>query len=85
MVEEDEIVLDTSKYRVYGIRWIQLLVFVFGTFSNAIHGMTFTPIANQTSEFYQTTISEVNTLAVVFLFLYVLGTSLSIWLSRKFS
>ena len=82
---DDEVLLVISEYKVYGIRWIQLLVFFFATLSNGIHSMTFAPIANQTSEFYQISTSEVNALAVVFLFLYVVGTILSIWLSRKFS
>ena len=84
-MNEDEIPLDTSEYKVYGIRWIQLLVFFFATLSNGIQGMTFVPIVNQTSEFYQITTSEVNLLSVVFLFLYVVGTAVSIWLSRRFS
>jgi fucose permease len=77
--------IETTSYRVYGIRWIQLLVYVLATFSNAIHGMTFVSIESQTSKFYSITTTQVNSLAIVFFILYIVGTILSIWLSRKFS
>jgi predicted MFS family arabinose efflux permease len=76
---------ETTGYRVYGIRWIQLLVYVLATFGNAIHGMTFAPIESQTSKFYSISTTKVNSLAIVFLFLYVVGTMFSIWLSRQLS
>jgi predicted MFS family arabinose efflux permease len=76
---------ETTNYRVYGIRWIQLLIYVLVTFANSIHGMTFVSIESQTSMFYSITTTQVNILAIVFLFLYIPGTILSIWLSRKCS
>ncbi|CAF4000304.1 unnamed protein product, partial [Rotaria sp. Silwood1] len=66
-------------------RWIQLIVFVLATFSNAITSITFAPIESETSKFYKITSAEVNSLAIVFLFLYPFGTILSIWLSRGLS
>ena len=77
--------IEVPTYRVYSIRWIQLLVYIFATFGNAINSITFAPIEAQTSTFYNITTTQVNALAIVFLFLYVLGTILSIWLSRKLS
>jgi predicted MFS family arabinose efflux permease len=81
----DEISHETKDYRVYDIRWIQLIVFVLVTFSNAIHNMTFVPIISQTEEFYKISTVKVNILASIFLFVYPIGTILSIWLSRKLS
>ncbi len=43
------------------------------------------PIGLQTKQFYNISTTEVNALAIVFLFLYTAGTILSIWLSRKLS
>ena len=77
--------IGASTYRVYSIRWVQLVVYILAMFANAINGITFSPIAPQTCDFYGITITQVNTLAIVFLFLYVLGTIVSIWLSRKLS
>ena len=76
---------EATTYRVYSIRWIQLLVFILATFANAINSITFAPIEPQTSTFYGVTTTQVNALAIVFLFLYVAGTIVSIWLSRKLS
>jgi predicted MFS family arabinose efflux permease len=47
--------------------------------------VTFVPIGLQTKQFYNISTTEVNALAIVFLFLYTAGTILSIWLSRKLS
>ncbi|CAF1272919.1 unnamed protein product [Rotaria magnacalcarata] len=76
---------EVTHYRAYRIRWIQLIVFVLATFSNAITSITFAPIESETSKFYKITSAEINSLAIVFLFLYPFGTILSIWLSRKLS
>ncbi|UJR11855.1 hypothetical protein I4U23_016035 [Adineta vaga] len=76
---------EIPQYRVYKIRWIQLLIYILATFTNAISGMTFAPIESQTSKFFSVTTTQVNTLAIVFLFLYPIGTIISIWLSRKLS
>jgi predicted MFS family arabinose efflux permease len=73
------------QYHVYGIRWIQLLVYFLASFANSIHGMTFAPIESQTKQFYNISTTEVNALAIGFLFLYTTVTILSIWLSRKYS
>ncbi|CAF0913073.1 unnamed protein product [Adineta steineri] len=76
---------EITQYQVYGIRWLQLIIYILATFSNALSGMTFSPIAAQTSKFFNITITQVNSLSIVFLFLYTVGTILSIWLSRKLS
>ena len=77
MVENEAI-----SYRVYPIRWVQLLIFFFANFTNAIHSMTFSAIELQTSIFFGITATQVNVLAIVFLFLYLPGTVLSIWMYR---
>ncbi len=77
-MEQNEI----TQYRVYGIRWIQLLVYFLVTFANALPSATFVPIESQTATFFSITATQVNALAVVFFFLYVLGTIISTWLYR---
>src|SRR5690242_12476796 len=76
---------EVTVYRVYRIRWLQLLVYFLAAFANSLHNMTFVPIESETATFFNITSTEVNTLAIVFLFLYVPGTGLSIWAYRKFS
>lgn len=73
---------ETIEYRVYRRRWLQLLIYFLATFTNAIHNMTFAPIQSETSEFFHITTTQVNALAIVFQFFYVLGTILSIWIYR---
>jgi FLVCR family MFS transporter 7 len=81
MVDDSEI----TNYRVYRMRWVHLLVFVLATFANAMHSETFVPIESETSQFFGITTTQVDVLAVVFLFLYVVGTILSIWVYRLLS
>ena len=81
----DESVHLIPHYYVYSIRWIQLLVYFFASFANAIHGMTFAPIESQTKQFFNISTTAVNALAIVCSFVYTAGTILSIWLSRKYS
>jgi predicted MFS family arabinose efflux permease len=78
---DDEVI----QYRVYRIRWIQLFVYFLATFANAIHNMTFAPIESETSAFFGITTIQVNILAIVFQFLFAIGTILSIWLYRLLS
>jgi hypothetical protein len=47
--------------------------------------MTFVPIESETSAFFGITTTQVNALSIVFLFLYVIGTILSIWFYRFLS
>ncbi|CAF3504047.1 unnamed protein product, partial [Rotaria socialis] len=56
--------IEVTHYRVYRKRWIQLIVFVLATFSNAITSITLAPIESETSKFYKITSAEVNSLAI---------------------
>ena len=76
---------ERTNYRVYPIRWVQLIVFVLSTFANALHSMTFAPIEPQTAKVFKISTTEVNALSIVFSFLYSVGTILSIYLSKKVS
>jgi len=82
---DDVSILEThhSHHRVYPSRWLQLLVYVLATFANAMASGTFAPIISHVTIFYNVSVTAINSLAIVFLFLYPVGTSLSIWLSRK--
>lgn len=84
-MDDERLINEVAQYRVYGIRWIQLIIYILATFANALHGMTFVPIVDQTAAFFKITITEVNALAFVFFFLYTFGTIISLWLSRKYS
>lgn len=72
------------EYRVYKIRWLQLFIYILITLANAINSVTFAPIEDPTTKFYGISSTQVNALAIVFLFLYIAGTALSIWLSQKY-
>lgn len=73
------------EYRVYPIRWIQLLIYFFGTFTNAMISMTYVPIVDQTSNYFHLTTTDVNLFAFLFLFLCVGGTIMTIFSFRTLS
>ena len=74
-----------TEYRVYPHRWFQLLIYFFGTLSNALVSMTFVPIVDQTTNYFHITRTEVNLLAFLFLFLCVVGTAMTIYSYRSLS
>ncbi|CAF4608979.1 unnamed protein product [Rotaria socialis] len=76
---------ELTNYRVYRIRWLQLLVYILVTFSYSFHSMTFAPIESETATFFHITSVQVNSLAIIFLFLYVLGSALAIMVYQMFS
>lgn len=76
---------DSVKYRVYPMRWAQLLIYFLSTFANGMTSMTFVPIVRQTSKYFQITTNEVNLLSILFMFLYIVGASLSIYCGRSLS
>lgn len=76
---------EVIQYRVYRIRWLQLLIYFLATFSNSIHNMTFVPIQSETSQFYNITKMQVNALAIIFQFAFIVGTILAIWLYKILS
>ncbi|CAF2070859.1 unnamed protein product [Rotaria magnacalcarata] len=76
---------ELTNYRVYRIRWLQLFVYMLVTFSNAFHSITFASIESETAAFFNISSVQVNILAIIFLFLYVLGTALAIKAYQMFS
>ena len=73
------------KYRVYSMRWAQLFIYFLSTFAGGMISMTFVPIIRQTSKYFQITTTEVNLLSILFMFLYVVGSSMSIYCGRSLS
>ncbi len=57
---------DITQYRVYHIRWIQLLVYFLANFANGLPSGTFASIASETSTFFSITTRQVDVLAIVF-------------------
>ncbi|XP_065174769.1 solute carrier family 49 member A3-like [Sycon ciliatum] len=56
-----------EEYRVYPRRWLILLSVSLLNFSNAVNWVNFAPIANLTSGFFSTSLSNVNMLAIVYM------------------
>ena len=76
---------ETAKYRVYTDRWLMLALFCFLNFSNAVLWVTFAPISDLTSDYFDGIgVTAVNLLALVFQIVYLPGTLLGVIASKKY-
>lgn len=67
-----------AEYVVYGMRWVALVVFIAAGISNAMVLLTWSPIADKASDYWDDlSITLINLLAVVFQALYLPGTMLA--------
>lgn len=67
-----------EEYVVYGMRWVALAVFIAAGISNAIVLLTWSPIADKASDYWDDlSITLINLLAVIFQALYLPGTMLA--------
>ncbi|XP_039614175.1 solute carrier family 49 member A3 [Polypterus senegalus] len=74
----DENLLKLLTFKVYKRRWIVLLALCLLNCSNALLWLSFAPIADQTSRFYNVTLDQVNLLSLVYLIVAIpfgFGTS----------
>ncbi|CAF3276247.1 unnamed protein product [Rotaria socialis] len=79
------ITVPPENYRVYSIRWLQLIIYTLATFCNGIFLSTFSPIESQATSFFSISTTQNTVLVVLSLFLYAPGTLLSMWAIQRFS
>ncbi|CAF1478776.1 unnamed protein product [Rotaria magnacalcarata] len=79
------IAVPPENYRVYSIRWLQLIIYALVTFCNGIFPSTFSPIESQATSFFAISTTQNTVLVVISLFLYAPGTVLSMWAFQRFS
>ncbi|XP_013401658.1 solute carrier family 49 member A3 [Lingula anatina] len=58
---------DRTEYKVYTRRWFMLVVVCLLNISNAMIWITYSPIADETATYYQTSLNGVNWLSLVYL------------------
>jgi FLVCR family MFS transporter 7 len=75
---------ERELFEVYGYRWIVLVVFILAGVSNALVLLTWSPISDKASDYWNgLSVTYVNLLAVMFQVLYFPGTSLSVYAMQK--
>jgi hypothetical protein len=71
---------DSSKIRVYPIRWFILVVICLANISNAINWINYSAIADFTGKFYNVDYNKVNYLSLVYMIIATPAGLLSFWL-----
>ncbi len=75
---------EEAQYRVYGYRWIVLLVFVVITVIIQIQWLTFAPIARQARAFYGATASQIDLLSEIFMYVFLVACIPAAYIINRF-
>lgn len=68
--------LDGPTYKVYGYRWLILVLFCLLTIANAVLWISFAPIRQGAASYYDVSPDSIDMCSVIFMILYVPGTIL---------
>jgi MFS family permease len=71
--------MEQTNFKVYGYRWIVLLVFMFAVAINQMLWITFAPITSTAVEFYGVSDLSIGLLSMVFMIVYILVSIPASW------
>jgi cyanate permease len=71
--------MEKSAYRVYGYRWVMLLVFMAIVALNQLLWITFAPITGNATIFYNVTDLDIGLLSMVFMIVYIVVSIPASW------
>jgi cyanate permease len=71
--------MEKSAYRVYGYRWVMLLVFMAIVALNQLLWITFAPITGNATIFYDVTDLDIGLLSMVFMIVYIVVSIPASW------
>ena len=63
--------MSEKTYKLYGYRWVVLLVFMFVNITVQILWITFAPISGEAATFYNVTDSQIGLFAMLFMIVYI--------------
>ncbi len=66
--------METENVKLYGYRWIILLIFSFLNIVVQLQWVAFAPITNEAAAFYKVTALQIGMLSMVFMIVYILVT-----------
>lgn len=71
--------MEQTSYKVYGFRWVVLLVFMFVVAANQLLWITFAPITSHAVDFYQVSDLSIGLLSMVFMIVYIVVSVPASW------
>ncbi len=71
--------METNKYKVYGYRWIMLVVFMFAVAINQLLWITFASITGDAARFYSVSDLSIGLLSMSFMVVYIVMSIPASW------
>jgi sugar phosphate permease len=75
---------EEGNYKVYGYRWIVLLVFIIITIIIQMQWLTFAPIARQARAVYHATAPEIDLLSEIFMYVFLVACIPAAYIINRF-
>jgi sugar phosphate permease len=75
---------EEAQYRVYGYRWIVLLVFIIITIVIQMQWLTFAPIARQARAVYHATAPQIDLLSEIFMYVFLVACIPAVYIINRF-
>jgi cyanate permease len=76
--------MEQNGYKVYGYRWIMLLVFMFVVLINQFLWITFAPITGDAAKFYGVSDLSIGLLSMSFMLVYIVVSIPASWVIDKY-
>jgi MFS family permease len=71
--------MEKTQFKVYGYRWIMLLVFMFAVVVNQLLWITFAPITSDAARYYGVSDLSIGLLSLVFMLVYIVVSVPASW------
>lgn len=76
--------MESVKYKVYGYRWIVLVVYMFIVAVNQLLWITFAPITTEATNYYHVTDLQIGILSMCFMLVYLVVSFPASWVIDKY-
>jgi MFS family permease len=71
--------MEKTQFKVYGYRWIMLLVFMFAVVVNQLLWITFAPITSDAARYYGVSDLSIGLLSMIFMIVYIVVSIPASW------
>lgn len=76
--------MEKTDFKVYGRRWIMLIIYMFLIASNQLLWITFAPITSDSSAFYSVSDLKIGVLSMCFMIVYIAVSIPASWIIDKY-
>src|SRR5665811_639684 len=73
-----------TEFKVYGIRWMMLIVYMFMVAINQLLWITFAPITGEATKYYSVSDLRIGILSMCFMIVYIIVSIPASWIIDRF-